>query len=383
MFSRRSSVDPGANRLAEALQRMQQAGEPILDLTVGNPTQAGIAYPEREILEALANPDALVYRPEPFGIASARAAVADDRRLDPGRLVLTASTSEAYSFLFRLLCDPADQILVPRPSYPLFEHLARLDGVELVPYWLRYDDGAWAIDLDDVRRAVGPRARGLVVVNPNHPTGSYVKRDELMALSGLGLPLISDEVFADYPLGDGGHRVRTALEAEGALVFALGGLSKLVALPQLKLAWIAVGGPEAAVAEALTRLELIADTFLSVGTPVQLALPKLLSLREPVQRAVLARCAGNLDWLRERGRESQLTVLYVEGGWYAPVRLPGPQPEPEWAQQFLEQDRVLTQPGWFFDFAADSILVLSLLTPEPAFREGFRRMERRVAAAWR
>jgi aspartate/methionine/tyrosine aminotransferase len=385
MFSSRSSFDLSPNPLAVALARSRAASKPLLDLTESNPTRAGIPYAREAILSALAAPGALLYEPASFGLASAREAVANDLSahgppVDASRVVLTASTSEAYAFVFKLLCDAGDEVLVPVPSYPLFEHLARLEGVRAVPYRLAYD-GAWHVDVDSARRAVTARTRALVVVSPNNPTGSYLARTELDALAALGLPIVSDEVFARYPLRDDPARARSALEAGGApLVFALGGLSKLAALPQMKLAWIAVGGDDARVAEALSRLEIVADAFLSVGTPVQHALPSLLASRRLAEDAVGARTRANLAFVRRAVAGSAASLLDVAGGWYATLRVPGTRTEQEWTLALLEEDGVHVHPGHFFDFEREAYLVLSLLTPPAVFEEGVGRIARRIAA---
>jgi alanine-synthesizing transaminase len=355
----------------------------VLDLTESNPTRAGLPYAREAILAAIARPASLVYEPAAFGIAPAREAVAAELgghgpALDTSRIVLTASTSEAYAFLFKLLCDPADEVLVPVPSYPLFEHLARLESVRAVPYRLAYD-GAWHVDLASARSALGPRTRAIVAVSPNNPTGSYLKRAELSALAALGLPIVSDEVFARYPLREDATRARSALEADGApLVFALGGLSKLAALPQMKLAWIAVGGEPARVAEALGRLEVIADAFLSLGTPVQHAAAALLESRHAAEGAIRERTQENLAFVRSALPGSPLSLLDVEGGWYATLRVPRTRSELEWAVALLEQDGVHVHPGHFFDFEDEAYLVVSLLTPEPVFHEAVERVVRRV-----
>lgn len=380
-FSARSSFDLAQNRLTAALGARRSRGEPVLDLTESNPTAAGIAYDAERILRGLASPAALVYEPATFGLTSARSAVG--RRLvhPAARIVLAASTSEAYAFLFKLLCDPGDEVLVPVPSYPLFEHLARLEGVTARPYRLAYD-GAWHVDLDAVRSAVGPRTRAIVTVSPNNPTGSYVKKSELAALAALGVPLVSDEVFAPYPLRDDPTRAWTVLEAQdaaGSLVFALGGLSKLAGLPQMKLGWIAVGGEAARVDAALARLEIIADAFLSVGAPVQHALPALLEAGDAVARAIGVRTRRNLETLRARTAGTPASVLDVEGGWYATVRLPRTRSEEDWALTLLEEDGVWVHPGHFFDFDREAYLVLSLLTPELTFDDGSARLVARAS----
>ena len=378
-FSTRSSFDLLPNRLATALAAQRAAGARVLDLTESNPTRAGLPYASDAILSALRSPGALVYEPASFGLPSAREAVAAQLGHAPARVMLTASTSEAYAFLFKLLCDPGDEVLVPAPSYPLFEHLARLEGVRVAPYRIGYD-GAWYIDLDSARAAMGPRTRAVIVVTPNNPTGSYLKRDELAGLAGLGVPIVSDEVFASYSLSarPDPSRASSALEAQGGLVFALGGLSKLAALPQMKLAWTAVGGDAALVEPALGRLEIIADAFLSVGAPVQHALPALLASRASAEGAILERARDNLAFLREAATGRAVSVLEVEGGWYATLRLPRTRSEEEWAVALLEQDHVYVHPGHFFDFESEAYLVASLLTPGPVFRDGIGRLVARV-----
>jgi hypothetical protein len=378
MFSRRTAFDRTENALTRALRAAQAGASSIVDLTVSNPTSAGIPYAEREILEALGRPACLRYEPEPFGLPAARDTIAKLLGVDAGRVVLTASTSEAYSLLFKLLCDEGDEALVPHPSYPLFDHLAQLEGVRLVPYRLAYD-GRWHVDMDSVRRAAGPRARAILVVSPNNPTGSYLKRDELAALASLGLPIVSDEVFAEYPLREDAARAKTALETSETLVFALGGLSKLVGLPQMKLGWIATGGPEPRVREALARLELACDAFLSVGAPVQHALPALLSSGAAARDAIAQRTRENLATLRSALAGSAATVLDVEGGWYAVLRLPRTRSEEEWTLDLLRATRVLVQPGHFFDFEEEPFVVVSLLTEPAAFAEGVARLANRVA----
>ncbi len=379
MFSSRSSFDLTPNPLALAVERLRAAPDrPSFDLTESNPTRAGLPYDGETIRQALASPGALRYEPHPFGLPSAREAVAreltaEGLAVQPSRVVLTASTSEAYSFLFKLLCDPGDEVLVPAPSYPLFEHLAQLESVRLVPYRLAYD-GAWHIDLASVRGAVAPRTRAILSVAPNNPTGSYVKRDELRELAGLGLPMVSDEVFSRYPLRDDPARARSALEAQGApLVFVLGGLSKLAALPQMKLAWIVVDGEGCVESrEAMARPRaFIADAFLSVGAPVQHALPALLASRAAVEQTIQRRTRRNLAFVQQAVEGSAASVLDAEGGWYAVLRLPRTRPEEAWALSLLEDDGVLlVHPGHFFDFEEEAYVVLSLLTIETRFDRG-------------
>src|SRR5579864_8683557 len=282
MFSSRLNWNLPTNPLAKLIEEKRASGAAILDLTESNPTMAGLSYPADRILAALSDPRSICYEPAPMGHPAARAAVAAyyGRRVEPDRVLVTASTSEAYGFLFKLLADPGDEILAPRPSYPLFDFLAALESVRVVEYPLVYHSG-WAIDFDTLAQRITPRSRAVVVVNPNNPTGSYLKKSELAALIELcrehELAILSDEVFSDYPLAEDAERVSSLVNVEEVLTFSLSGLSKLVGLPQLKLGWIVAGGPEAARREAVQHLELIADTYLSVGTPVQWAAAALLA----------------------------------------------------------------------------------------------------------
>jgi len=386
MFSARTRWDLTANRLAALAAARRAAGAPLIDLTQSNPTQAGIPYPP-DLLAPLSDASALLYEPSAFGLRRAREAVAADYRrrgiaMEAGHVILTASSSEAYAFLFKLLCDPGDTVVVPRPSYPLFEYLAGLESVGVEPYPLRYD-GEWHVDLAALDRAVTNRTRAIVVVNPNNPTGSYVKREEASRIQEIAAraeaPIVSDEVFADYPLRAGRSRV-DCLAADGpALVFCLGGLSKSCGLPQLKLGWIAVSGPARARDEALDRLEVVADTYLSVGTPVQTALPALLGRRGELQAPIAARVAGNLDLLRRRvAAPSPVTLLEPEGGWYATLQVPATSSEEDLVTGLLQDDGVLVHPGYFFDFPGEAYLVVSLLPPPDDFARGIDRVLARM-----
>ena len=388
MFSSRFRWDLRPNRLSRALGEMRHAGAEVLDLTESNPTRVGLSYPA-ELVEALADARGLSYDPQPAGLQAARQAVcryyaAAGCAVEPERVLLTASTSEAYAYLFKLLTDPGDEVLAPRPSYPLFEFLAAMESVRASQYPLGYH-GGWSIDCEALAAAVTPRTRAIIVVNPNNPTGSFLKRDELQFLLGLcrerGLALISDEVFADYGFAEDPARVRTVAGREEALTFAMGGLSKMAGLPQMKLGWVVVSGPAAAWAEAQEKLELIADTYLSVATPVQHAAGRLLELGKEVRAQITERVRDNLAWLRQSvGAGSACGVLAVEGGWYATVQAPRVRPEEEWALELLEKDHVLVQPGFFYDFENEAFLVLSLLTEPAVLREGCRRLVRRVEA---
>jgi len=373
VFSRRSSRDLSLNAIAVALSR---GVRPRYDLTSSNPTSAFIPYPTElaEVLER-AQSRSLRYTPHALGLPSARAALAAAVAADPDDILLTASTSEAYSFLFKLLCDPGDRVLVPAPSYPLFEHLAELEGVGAVSYRLAYD-GAWHIDFDSVHRALGPLVRAIVVVSPNNPTGHYLLESERAKLEALGLPLIVDEVFAPFPLR---ARVPEKRAESSVLTFALDGLSKRAGLPQLKLAWTALHGPEAARRQARERLELISDTFLSVGTPVQEALPDLLGLAPTIAGRIGARCGENLASLEQILRDSPVSVLRAEAGWSAVLQLPRVQTEEQLVLGLLEQAGVLVQPGWFYDFEAEPFAVVSLLGEPQAFAEGVSQLARYVS----
>lgn len=382
MFSARTHFDRQPNRLAERLAERRARGAPILDLTLSNPTRAGLPAPP-DLLAGLASDAARRYEPEPLGLPEARAAVAADfaRRglpLDPARVVLHASTSEAYGFLFKLLCDPGDEVLVPRPGYPLFDFLAGLESVATKSYALRHDGRFW-LDTAAIEAELTPRTRAVVVVSPGNPTGAYLKRDELARLEALcaerGLALVADEVFADFALAEDPTRAPGCARDGAALSFTLGGLSKSCGLPQLKLAWTAVTGPEAARREALARLEIVADTYLPVATPVQVALPALLARREELQAPIRQRLATNLGVLRSALVSAPgASLLEPEGGWSAVLRVPATCSEEERVLRLLQEQGVLVHPGYFFDFPREAYLVLSLLPPPDAFREGLGRV---------
>ncbi len=380
MFSSRLRWDLRPNRIAVALASRTA---PVLDLTESNPTRAGLNYPE-EIPAALADARSLQYEPAPAGLPAAREAVASAYAeagisLASSRFILTSGSSESYAWLFKLLADPGDEVLIPRPSYPLFEFLAALESVRTVPYALSYY-GAWALDVHEIERLITPRTRAVVVVNPNNPTGSFLKRHEYEALaalcSGRGLAVISDEVFAGYAFAPDPNRVICAAASDTVLAFSLGGLSKMAGLPQMKLGWIAAGGPEPLRTQALERLELIADTYLSVGTPVQHAAPRLIQAGASVGRQIAARIQRNVGALRRRAGGA-CDLLNVEGGWYAILRVPRTRSEEEWALELLERDGVLVQPGYYYDFETEAYLVLSLLTAPDVFDEGSARVTER------
>jgi aspartate/methionine/tyrosine aminotransferase len=389
MFSSRLNASAEVNRITRRLRDLRATGVPILDLTESNPTRAGIRYPAGEIAHLLSDARALAYEPQPAGLPAAREAVAGyyaqrGETVDPARILLTASTSEGYAYLFKVLADPGDEVVVPRPSYPLFEFLAALESVRIVQYPLVYD-GAWAIDFDALNGAITPRTRAIVVVNPNNPTGSFLKLDERGELIRIGrdhrLAIVSDEVFSDYAFEDDPRRARTLTDTSEVLSFSLSGLSKVAGLPQLKLGWMTVNGPSDLRREAFERLEFIADTYLSVSTPVQWAASGLLAWSTRIQSRIQMRCRRNLAVLRRAfGPESAFRVLNVEGGWYAIVQAPRIRSEEEWVLLLLERHGVLVQPGFFYDFEAEAFLVVSLLTPKEVFSAGIKAWATGVAA---
>jgi len=349
---------------------------------VSNPTRVGLAYDAESILKALVSLDAMEYDPQPKGLRSAREAVVDYYRqheafnVDAESLVLTTSTSEGYWYVLRLMCNPDDEILVPRPSYPLFEFLAELADVKLVPYPLLYDHG-WQIDFPSLYQAVNHRTRAVVVVHPNNPTGSYVKSEERTALNKFccehELALMVDEVFLDFSI-DGAPQPTFAANQE-VLTFTLSGISKISALPQMKLAWIVASGPCEQVIPALARLEIIADTYLSLNAPVQLAAPVLLAQRKNIQPVLVDRLRSNLAELdRQLAAQKTCRRLEVEGGWYAVLRVPATKSDEELAIELLREQSVVVHPGHFYDFASAGYFVLSLITPPAVFREGAGRV---------
>ena len=381
MFSHRTDWKLTPNRFTQAQQELRAAGREVLDLTISNPTRAELHYDPETILQALVNPEAMDYDPQPKGLRSAREAVAgyygkQHNDIDPESIVLTTSTSEGYSYVFRLLCNVEDEILVPKPSYPLFEFLADLQDVKLVPYPLLYDHG-WQIDFPSLYKAVNHRTRAVVVVHPNNPTGSFVADKERSILNQFcreyNLALVADEVFLDYA-HDGAARATFADNRE-ALTFTLSGLSKISGLPQMKLAWIVTSGADEQVDAALARLEVIADTYLSMNAPIQLAAPVLLEQRHSIQPLVLDRARANLSEL-DRGLAKQKSCrrLDVEGGWYAVLRVPVTQSDEDLAIEILRKQSVLVHPGHFYDFPNDGYLIVSLITPLQDFRKGIAKV---------
>jgi len=380
MFSNRTQWNLSNNRLTEALARHRASGRKLFDLSASNPTECGLNYDRQAIMRALCSPAALGYQPDPLGLKTARAEVRDyyaerGEHIALEDLVLTTSTSEAYSFVFRLLCNPGDEVLVPTPSYPLFDFLAEINDVKLTRYPLLYDHG-WQIDLHALEQAITPRTRGIIVVHPNNPTGHFTKPSEMVRLNQLcaahGMAIIADEVFLDFNWNDA--RPGSFAANTGALTFTMSGISKISGLPQMKLAWLVVSGAEAEKREALARLEMIADTYLSMNAPIQLAAPTLLKLRQGFHKQLMTRMRWNLAGLDSQLAGKNCSRLEVEGGWYAVLRIPATRPDEDLALEILEKHDVQVHPGHFYDFPGDGHLVLSLITPEQDFAEGVRRV---------
>jgi alanine-synthesizing transaminase len=387
MFSPRVPARLEANALTRAIASAQAAGRPLIDLTVTNPTRVGLTYPAG-LFHALSAHDVASYRPQPFGLETARRAVADDYarrgiRVAPDRVILTASTSEAYSLLFKLLCaSSGDSVMVPVPSYPLFEHLTGLDGVDAVPYRLDLHD-RWSVDRDSLAGGWRPATRAVLAVSPNNPTGSVLGDEDLAAVddlcAGRDAALIVDEVFADYPLLPSLTVTNGAGRQPSALTFRLGGLSKSVALPQLKLGWIAVDGPDPLVAEALDRLELICDTYLSVSTPVQVAAQDVMHRGAAVRQQLLDRVRANDTRLRVcAARHPAIDVLPAEAGWSAVLRVPAGDGEEALVVRLVQEEGIIVHPGFFFDFPREAYIVVSLLPEPDIFESGVSRVLERV-----
>jgi alanine-synthesizing transaminase len=381
MFADRTNWSLEPNGLNQALVRHRANGKPLFDLSASNPTECGFDFDRQAILQALCDPSALAYAPDPRGMESARAAVAAyyaarGSQVAVGDIFLTTSTSEAYSFIFRTLCNPGDELLIPAPSYPLFSFLADIQDVKLVRYPLIYDSG-WQTDFHALERAITPRTRGVIVVHPNNPTGHYTKLGELGRLneicSARQMAVIADEVFLDFALA-GQPRASFAAN-DGALTFTLSGLSKISGLPQMKAAWLIASGPEHLKTQAVARLEVIADTYLSMNAPVQLALPVFLEQRRRFQEQLMARVRTNLAELDgQLARQESCRRLKVEGGWYAVLRVPATRSDEDLAIDLLTTKDVYVHPGHFYDFPADGYLIVSLITPATEFAEGIKRL---------
>ncbi len=418
-FSDRTNWRLARNSFTLAVEEARARGAKLLDLTASNPTRVGLRYDSTAILSSLGSERALDYDPQAKGLLAAREAVvgyyetvrAPGERdaagtlstIDAEHVVLTASTSEGYSYVFRLLCNAGDELLVPKPSYPLFEFLADLQDVKLVPYPLIYDHG-WQMDFHSMEKVVTARTRGVVIVHPNNPTGSYVRDEEFGPLNEFcrrhGLALIVDEVFLDYRLGTSGakapiHEGQYRSAESGAppkvdvmskqptsfaanqdvLTFTLSGLSKISALPQMKVAWVVTSGPEDQVVATMARLDVIADTYLSMNAPIQWAVPALLEQRRNIQDQLMQRVKKNLaEFDRQLARQKSCQRLCVEGGWYAVLRVPVIRSDEELAIELVREKSVLVHPGLFYDFPSEGYLVLSLIPPEAEFAEGAERV---------
>jgi alanine-synthesizing transaminase len=387
MISSRLPADLSPNATARAALSLRARGIDVVDLTESNPTRVGLKYPD-DLLASLCDQRAAKYEPDPLGLRTAREAVAADfhrrgARVSPDHIGLTASTSEAYAFLFKLFCNPGDTVLVPQPSYPLFEHLTRLESVHPSAYPLEYH-GTWRIDVDGVRRSITDRARALLIVSPNNPTGSFLHSGDLVQLSELcashDMALIGDEVFADYPLDDAPDACSVLAQSD-AVTCSLGGLSKSAGLPQLKLGWVAFTGPPTMLSSIVGAYEVIADSYLSVSSPVQVAAASLLRAGAAIRVQIQERIATNLMRLRQLAANyPEVSVLRCEGGWSAVVQVPAIRSEESLVLELLTDDHVLVHPGYFFDFAREAFVILSLLVDPQSFERGVARLLSRVSA---
>jgi aspartate/methionine/tyrosine aminotransferase len=382
-FSSRTPESLEPSRLSQRIDALRASGAPLLDLTLSNPTRAGLFYPRAEILAALDDPRALTYEPTPRGLAETREAIAtwhagQGAEADPDHLILSGSTSEAYGWLFKLLCEPGDAVMVPRPSYPLFECLATLEGVRTVQYPLEEELG-WGVDIAALERWLDPRARAIVLVNPNNPTGTYLRRDEWIRIQEFaalrGLAVIVDEVFFDYAWGPDPQRISSLMAPHLALTFTLSGLSKLAGLPQMKLGWTHVAGPAELRREALDRLEWIADSYLPVSAPVMHAAARWLDVAPRIQQGLMDRVLENRALLQTAlGPCSAWRMMTAQGGWVAMLEAPRIRSEEEWVLEWLESHHVLAQPGYFYDFEREAFLAISLLPPAEEFADALARL---------
>lgn len=383
LFAHRTNWCQKPNILNKTLEDLEARHIPVMDLTASNPTVCAFSYPEG-MLTALSSSENFYYKPDACGISRARQAVANyygrpKAVLDPEDIILTASTSEAYSFLLRLLVNPGQKVLIPRPSYPLFQFLLEINDVNFDYYPLVYD-GQWHIDCQALERAVDANTRAIILVNPNNPTGSYISRADLNFLNELArkhaMSIISDEVFFEYPLSPGDFV--SCVGNKEVLTFVLGGLSKTLCLPQMKCAWILASGPHALLQESLARLGIIADTYLSVNTPVQNALGAWLDHVEDIQRQIILRVKQNGQWLSSHVCD-HTELLSLQGGWYATLRIPAVKSEEEWVLEFIQKEHVLVYPGYFFDMTQEAYIVLSLLPPALIFQEAAGRIIKRLS----
>jgi hypothetical protein len=387
MFSSRTPAELTSNKLTQIAEEKLLKKEEILDLTQSNPTSAEISYPEEEILSALTDPKALIYKPDPKGLITARQAVVDYYQqkkinLNVENIFLTASTSEAYTLLFKLLMEPGDSVLVPIPSYPLFEHLAKIECVNPISYPL-YFDGDWHIDFAILATACQKNTRAIIIVNPNNPTGSFISKQDLKILINFckenNLALISDEVFCDYIHHKNSEKVTSIAAINEILTFSLNGLSKSAGLPQLKLGWIAINGQGEVFKRALSKLEFITDLFLSVSSPVQHALPKLLELSKEIQKQILDRVLSNYAYLKTQMHSGSVcNLLPLEAGWYVILRVPKITSEESLTIELLQKDNIIVHPGYFFDLQMEGYLVISLIVKQSAFQFAIQKLLSRI-----
>jgi hypothetical protein len=393
MFSKRYNWGAPPTPFGRLLTEKRKTDHVIIDLTESNPTRVGLDYDARSVLSALSDAETLIYDPDPRGLSCARQAVADHYRdlghpVDPGAVLLTPGTSEAYGYVFKLLADPGDEILVPRPGYPLLPYLAGFEGLTCHSYPLRYGEGSgWYVDIDVLSALITDETRAVVIVNPNNPTGSYVNSRELEQIDSLcstsGVALIVDEVFSDFEATAAPDRARTVLNRTRALTFVLNGVSKMLGLPQMKLGWMVVGGDGQLAQAALEGLEALLDFYLPVSTPVQLGLKRLLAGRSAIQGQIQARLSENSRILAfEAGRTRNCRVLDREGGWYAVMEIRDGVSDEDRALRLLREDDILIHPGFFYDFNREGMVVLSLLSEPAIFRQGVGRLLKRFAH-WR
>ncbi|MBI3194152.1 MAG: pyridoxal phosphate-dependent aminotransferase [Ignavibacteriae bacterium] len=379
-FSNRTSWHCHPNTLSLLLEQKTKRGEKILDLIVSNPTGCGFLFPEEDLLAALSDSRSLKYEPNPRGMLSAREAIVryyseKHISIETSKIFLTASTSESYSLIFKLLCNAGEHVLVPRPSYPLFDYLSQVNDVHLRHYDLHYND-EWMLDIQSIRDAINPQTKAIVIINPHNPTGMFLKRHEFEAIKHIArehsLALIVDEVFIDYAFESTQEIISTTEESD-VLTFTLNGISKSCGLPQMKLGWFVVTGSGLQVTETEERLEILCDTFLSVNTPVQVALPRLLQSGENIRQQICKRITTNYTFLQSLSHHHSLITTYQsDGGWYGILRAPQTQTDEEWAIELLEKRNVHLYPGYFFDFQTEGNLVVSLLVEEDTFKLGIK-----------
>lgn len=387
MFSNRTNWNFSENKLALQFKSLKDQGVTIIDLSESNPTRCNFNYlTDLELLKLLSHPNNLKYNPLPQGKKEARQAIQSYYRnkqiqVDAERIFLTSSTSEAYNHIFRLITNPNDRMLIPKPSYPLFHFIADLNNIELDHYSIHYENGRWQINFKKIQNT-HPQMKAVILVHPNNPTGSFVKANEARELIKIAksksLVLISDEVFLDYSFDHNSERFTSFANTQEVLTFTLGGISKCLGLPQMKLSWIVISGPEAIVSQAIQRLEVIADTYLSVNTSSQESLAHWFSYQNQIQNEIKQRISANQSWLAKQLSRSEVSCLNSEGGWYAILKLPDFKSEEEWALEFLEKDHIFIHPGYFFDFDDEAFAVLSLLPDSSQFQEGCNRLLKRI-----